>query len=169
MDRIRLYNKFRRERKTAISPIIATLLLILIAIAAGVVVYAYVLGFVGNSTGPSGNSTSIISIDNFCASASLGKCTNGNAYYIVIRNVGASSIAAGTAQLYFTDQTSGTSGTISCSIVTSVSPSSTYICSTGASATWPAGTTAPAVGDSMSVKVVNPDSGQASLSTKVIN
>jgi archaeal type IV pilus assembly protein PilA len=39
-----------REQKKGISPIIATLLLILIAIAAGVVVYAYVVGFVGNTT-----------------------------------------------------------------------------------------------------------------------
>lgn len=52
------------KEKRAISPIIATLLLILIAIAAGVVVYAYVLGFIGNSinqngTGPSSESLTI--------------------------------------------------------------------------------------------------------------
>ena len=39
------------------------MLLILIAIAAGVVVYAYVLGFVGNSTGNSGATTNTLSID----------------------------------------------------------------------------------------------------------
>jgi archaeal type IV pilus assembly protein PilA len=49
--------------KKGISPIIATLLLILIAIAAGVVVYAYVLGFVGNSTGNSGSQIAQLSID----------------------------------------------------------------------------------------------------------
>ncbi len=49
--------------KKAISPIIATLLLILIAIAAGVVVYAYVIGFVGNSTSNSGATTNTLSID----------------------------------------------------------------------------------------------------------
>jgi flagellin-like protein len=54
-----LFNKEKR----AISPIIATLLLILIAIAAGVVVYAYVLGFVGNSTGNSGATTDTLSVD----------------------------------------------------------------------------------------------------------
>ena len=41
------------KEKKAISPIIATLLLILIAIAAGVVVYAYVIGFIGNQTASS--------------------------------------------------------------------------------------------------------------------
>jgi flagellin-like protein len=51
------------KEKKAISPIIATLLLILIAIAAGVVVYAYVIGFVGNSTTNAGGSTDTLSID----------------------------------------------------------------------------------------------------------
>ena len=51
-----------KERR-AISPIIATLLLILIAIAAGVVVYAYVIGFVGNSTGNTGATSDSLSID----------------------------------------------------------------------------------------------------------
>ena len=54
-------NQFKQKK--AISPIIATLLLILIAIAAGVVVYAYVIGFVGNSTSSSGGSTNSLSID----------------------------------------------------------------------------------------------------------
>ncbi|MCL4518596.1 MAG: hypothetical protein M1587_05290 [Thaumarchaeota archaeon] len=52
-----------RKEKKAISPIIATLLLILIAIAAGVVVYAYVIGFIGNSTSNSGATTNTLSID----------------------------------------------------------------------------------------------------------
>jgi flagellin-like protein len=54
--------QFNKEKK-AISPIIATLLLILIAIAAGVVVYAYVIGFVGNSTSNSGGTTDTLSVD----------------------------------------------------------------------------------------------------------
>jgi archaeal type IV pilus assembly protein PilA len=55
--------KINSQEKKAISPIIATLLLILIAIAAGVVVYAYVIGFVGNSTGNTGSSQNQLSID----------------------------------------------------------------------------------------------------------
>ncbi len=50
MDTARHFSAKIREHKKGISPIIATLLLILIAIAAGVVVYAYVIGFVGNTT-----------------------------------------------------------------------------------------------------------------------
>src|SRR5579864_6671194 len=157
-----------KERK-AISPIIATLLLILIAIAAGVVVYAYVIGFVGNSTGNTGNNTSVISIDSFCASAALGKCTSGNSFYIVIRNVGSVSVPSGTAQVYFTDITSSATGTVTCNIAAPINPGATYTCSNAGSSSWPAGTTAPANGDTLSVKLVNPDSGQAVLSTKVIN
>jgi archaeal type IV pilus assembly protein PilA len=52
-----------KKTKRAISPIIATLLLILIAIAAGVVVYAYVAGFIGNSTQNQGSTINSISID----------------------------------------------------------------------------------------------------------
>jgi flagellin-like protein len=46
-------NQSIKSKRSAISPIIATLLLILIAIAAGVIVYAYVTGFIGNTTGNS--------------------------------------------------------------------------------------------------------------------
>jgi archaeal type IV pilus assembly protein PilA len=57
-------NNFKLQiKKSGISPIIATLLLILIAIAAGVVVYAYVIGFVGNSTQNSGGQVATLSID----------------------------------------------------------------------------------------------------------
>jgi archaeal type IV pilus assembly protein PilA len=157
-----------KERR-AISPIIATLLLILIAIAAGVVVYAYVIGFVGNSTGNTGNNVSIISIDSFCASSSLGKCTSGNAFYIVVRNVGSTSVPSGTAQIYFTDITSGVTGSTTCTISSSVNPGSTYTCANAGSASWPAGTTAPSNGDTIDLKIVNPDSGAATSSVKVIN
>lgn len=61
----------RLSRKQGISPIIATLLLILIAIAAGVVVYAYVIGFVGNSTGNSGGTTDTLSIDQLTLSSKV--------------------------------------------------------------------------------------------------
>jgi len=134
-----------------------------------VVVYAYVIGFVGNSTGNTGNNTSVISIDSFCASASLGKCTSGNAFYIVIRNVGSVSVSSGTAQIYFTDVTTSVAGSVTCNIAAAVNPGASYTCANGGSSAWPAGTTAPANGDTMTVKIVNPDSGQATLSTKVIN
>ena len=56
-------------KRRGISPIIATLLLILIAIASGVVVYAYVIGFVGNSTGNTGATTDTLSIDQLVLSS----------------------------------------------------------------------------------------------------
>jgi flagellin-like protein len=58
------------KNRKAISPIIATLLLILIAIAAGVIVYAYVTGFIGNSTGNSGANINTISLDQVYLSSS---------------------------------------------------------------------------------------------------
>jgi hypothetical protein len=61
--------------------------LILIAIAAGVVVYAYVIGFVGNSTGNQGGSTNLISIDQFNAN-SKASAFPATAY---VRNQGPSS------------------------------------------------------------------------------
>jgi archaeal type IV pilus assembly protein PilA len=72
------------KKSKAISPIIATLLLILIAIAAGVVVYAYVIGFVGNSTGNTGSTQNDISIDQvYIASA-----TTSFPSTVYVRNLG---------------------------------------------------------------------------------
>jgi archaeal type IV pilus assembly protein PilA len=77
------------SKKKAISPIIATLLLILIAIAAGVVVYAYVIGFVGNTTTGQGAGTSNLSADLVGLTASSGVTT------MVLKNVGGTSAAIG--------------------------------------------------------------------------
>lgn len=68
--------------RKAISPIIATLLLILIAIAAGVVVYAYVIGFVGNSTTGQGLGNTQLSADQVAIKASTGVTT------LVLKNAG---------------------------------------------------------------------------------
>ena len=153
----------------AISPIIAKLLLILIAIAAGVVVYAYVIGFVGNTTGSSGGNQSLISIDNFCASVNLQKCNSGADYSIVVRNVGTTAFTlspTSAAQVYFTDVTGGgATASEQCTASGTVNPGSVYTCS---SPTWPLGFT-PNPGDTINVKVVNPDGGQAPATTKAIS
>ena len=151
-----------QNKKSGISPIIATLLLILIAIAAGVIVYAYVIGFIGGSTSNSGGSTSVIQVTNFCASAST-KCNSVDAYYITVLNTGTVSIS-GTVQIYFTDITASTSGSTTCT-ATSVAPGATYTCSNTA---WTGIIATPSAGDSMSLKIVNPDGGAATSSTKVI-
>jgi archaeal type IV pilus assembly protein PilA len=70
--------------KKGISPIIATLLLILIAIAAGVIVYAYVIGFVGNSTGNSGNQIATLSIDD----VTFASATSAVPVQVFLRNQG---------------------------------------------------------------------------------
>ena len=157
-----------QEEKKAISPIIATLLLILIAIAAGVIVYAYVVGFIGGSTSNSGGSTSVIQITNFCATKSGSThCNSGtDAYSISILNAGSVSISSGNAQVYFTDVTASTTGSVTCNIASAVAPGSTYTCS---DTSWTASGISPSAGDSLSVKIVNPDGGAATSSTKVIS
>ncbi|MCL4518289.1 MAG: hypothetical protein M1587_03735 [Thaumarchaeota archaeon] len=154
-----------RKEKKAISPIIATLLLILIAIAAGVVVYAYVIGFIGNSTSNSGGTTSVIQITNFCASANT-HCS-GSYATIVILNAGSVAVSSGTLQVYFTDITQGTSSSFSCTPSPSLplSPGSSTTCSVASNTNFP---TNLAQGDTLSVKLVAPDGGSATSSTKVI-
>ena len=79
-------SKSNQKGKKAISPIIATLLLILIAIAAGVVVYAYVIGFVGNSTSNTGSSQNQISIDDLA----VASATSSFPATVFVRNLGPS-------------------------------------------------------------------------------
>ena len=157
-----------QEKRKGISPIIATLLLILIAIAAGVIVYAYVIGFIGNSTTNSGGAISVVSVDNFCAGKTTGDCgvTGTGVFSVVIRNVGTVAISITTAtvepQLYFTDVTSGATASVACSQTTiTVSPGQTYTC---------AGTLGftPSGGDSINLKVIDPDSGAVTSSTKAL-
>jgi len=122
-----------KERR-AISPIIATLLLILIAIAAGVVVYAYVIGFVGSTTTGQGSGTSSLSIDTAAGKGSTGALT------AFVRNIGGST--ATITSFYVLDST----GAIVAggSFIGTVSPSSAVACvtitaSTGMACTLSAG------------------------------
>jgi archaeal type IV pilus assembly protein PilA len=92
MDRVRLLTSNLRERK-AISPIIATLLLILIAIAAGVVVYAYVIGFVGQSQ------TNVPVTETFAINAWTYDPSNGTLTFFV-QNTGHNQINITQAYLY---------------------------------------------------------------------
>ncbi len=160
---VRNLRKSSQERK-AISPIIATLLLIVIAIAAGVVVYAYVVGFVGNSTSNTGNSTSIIKIDNACVSTAY-HCTSGSGLYVVVRNVGSTTLS-GNASVYLTDITASSSpseamGSGICTA--SGGPGTTFVCS--ATGAW---TNAPSPGDTISVKIVVADGGETTISVQAI-
>lgn len=156
------------KERTAISPIIATLLLILIAIAAGVVVYAYVIGFVGNSTTNSGGAQSTISVT---ACVSTAAHCNGGTYYITIQNVGSTTLSsAGIAQIYFQDITNPASSTIACTLSSALAPGSQVtISATSGCSTITGGLPAISAGDSLSIKVVAADGGSATASTKVIS
>ncbi|MEN3035513.1 MAG: archaellin/type IV pilin N-terminal domain-containing protein [Candidatus Methanosuratincola sp.] len=74
--------------KKGVSPIIATLLLIVIAVAAAVVTYSFVMGFIGSSTNPSGQQGQL-TYDSY----SLQSDETG-AYYLTvyIRNIGSKSV-----------------------------------------------------------------------------
>ena len=158
----------RKERR-AISPIIATLLLILIAIAAGVVVYAYVLGYVGNSQANTGGATSIISISNFCVEASASTHCNGAQYFISLQNVGSASIGANSVlQMYFTDINSGASGVLSCTLSSTLNPASSVSIPSGCASS-PGTLLTTSAGDTVTIKVVASDGGTATSSVKVIS
>ena len=71
--------------KKAFSAIIASLILMLLAVAAGVVVYAYVMGWVGGAT-TNPRMAGHLSFDTMYASVSLGKIM------LAIRNVGGTTL-----------------------------------------------------------------------------
>ncbi len=100
-----------------------------------------------------------------CVSASSGPCTDGNAYYVVVKNVGSSAVAAGIAELHFSETVTGDSLTLACTIGAAVSPGNTYVCSNGGSASWPEDI-GIANGDTIFVKLVNPDGRVPTASVK---
>ena len=68
--------------KRAFSPVIAALILMLLAVAAGVVVYAYVMGWLGGATMTGGGTKGELQLDSAYANAT------GNTIKIYVRNVG---------------------------------------------------------------------------------
>jgi flagellin-like protein len=71
-------------KKRAISPVIATLILIVVAVVAGVAVYGFVTGFIAQTTSQSQAPSSIV-ID----AASLNSGTDSGS--VVVRNIGQES------------------------------------------------------------------------------
>jgi flagellin-like protein len=81
-----MVNKERTRRKSkAISPIIATLILIVIAVVAGVMLYGFVTGFMAKTTSSTGAITTI-SIN------SAGVSNSGKSANVVVTNTGTSSV-----------------------------------------------------------------------------
>lgn len=96
--------KFSIKSKKGVSPIIATLLLIIIAVAAAVVTYSFVMGFLGTGTGTTAQQGQI-SIDTY----SIDSSGNVIAY---VRNTGPKAVNITTAYIdgiskTFTNGTAG--------------------------------------------------------------
>ncbi|MDE1971307.1 MAG: hypothetical protein KGI50_07075 [Patescibacteria group bacterium] len=85
---------FDKLGRKGISPIIATLLLILIAIAAGVVVYAYIIGFMGSTT-------SQINIPNTSDQVSIAAWSISTAaVQVFLQNIGKNNATLGNVYVY---------------------------------------------------------------------
>jgi flagellin-like protein len=78
----------KRNRK-GVSPIIATLLLIVIAVAAAVVTYAFVSGFIGKTTSTATGTTDSMSLDSYSATAT--------AVTMYMRNTGTTTLTIASA------------------------------------------------------------------------
>lgn len=157
-------SKARVGNERSISPIIATLFLILITIATAVVVYSYVIGFTGNAQSPV-TAQSVMTIEDLCVSSQSSGCES-NGYFVVVLNSGSSIISSGTFQLYFTDVSKQTDATSSCQISSPVAPGSTFTCPPGSGTLLPAALNS-APGDVISVEVVSPGGGEVVSSAKV--
>jgi flagellin-like protein len=99
-----LRSKISRSKK-AVSPIIAVLLLIAIAVAAAVITYIWVMGFIGMATTARVTAQGQIQIED--VSISVGGSTAG----LYVRNVGTLTVTPDT--VYVTDNTAGTTVTVS--------------------------------------------------------
>ncbi|MEM0100847.1 MAG: archaellin/type IV pilin N-terminal domain-containing protein [Candidatus Methanomethyliaceae archaeon] len=75
------------KNKKAISPIIATLLLIVITVAAAVVTYTFVMGFVGTGTATTGAAQGQLSYDSFSVNG-----TSYSSITIYLRNIGGKAV-----------------------------------------------------------------------------
>ncbi len=70
------------KSKSAFSPVIASLILMLLAVASGVVVYSYVMGWIGGATQTPGGTKGELQFDSIRADASA------DTVKIYVRNVG---------------------------------------------------------------------------------
>jgi hypothetical protein len=87
----------------AFSAVIASLILMLLAVAAGVVVYAYVMGWIGGTTGHKAGQYGELSLDTTIANSTTGVIT---AY---VRNIGGTSATPDRAYVNDYNVTSTTS------------------------------------------------------------
>lgn len=110
------------EGRSAVSPIIATLLLIAIAVAAGIIVYVFTSSITGNLTQSGGQQVSDqVSMDAY----SFGTLTNP---VFVLRNVGGSSVTI--TSVYFDGNLCQASG-VTCTAAPTFTTGGTGQCAAG--------------------------------------
>jgi FlaG/FlaF family flagellin (archaellin) len=142
------------KRKKSISLLISTLLLVVIVVAGAALIYAYLVGFIGNTA----RVPSSIQVTGFCASSSANGCGSSE-YTVSITNIGGNQIS-GSLSLTFQD-------------VSSNSPIMTTSCAVGTLGTGQVYTCdgnfnfLPNTNDLMTVTVVTPDGGSAVSETHV--
>ncbi len=139
----------RFTRRRAVSPIIATLLLIAIAVAAGIIVYVFTNSIAGSLTQGGGQQVSDqVSMDAYTFSAtSSPTCVEGSGttpgpcVQFVLRNTGSSSVTFGS--LFFDSNLCQASGVTCTTAPYSTSASSSCAGATGAltNGVWVTGTT----------------------------
>ena len=173
--------KFTRRR--AVSPIIATLLLIAIAVAAGIIVYVFTNSIAGNLTQSGGQQVSEqVSADAYTFILVAPTCTGLTAGHVpciqvVLRNVGSSTVtitgiyvdgnlcqtggATCVAAPFFTDPGSG-----ACTTGTGALPAAGYVCPTGSYATTSLDLNGAAMsaGTSHLIRVITADGGTFTFS-----
>ena len=144
--------------RRAVSPIIATLLLIAIAVAASIIVYVFVNSLSGNLTQQGGQQVADqVSMDAYTYPSA------GTAPILTLRNVGSASITI--SSIYFDGnlcQASGVTCTGAVALTTTGGCSATTlpsVCTTGSYTTVTLATSAQTVGTSHIIRVETSDGG----------
>ncbi|MCL4517583.1 MAG: hypothetical protein M1587_00110 [Thaumarchaeota archaeon] len=145
--------KIQSEKK-AISPIIATLLLILIAIAAGVVVYAYVLGFMGGAI----NQSSVPKTSDEFSINAWSYSVSGTTLTIYVQNTGQNTVNITSVYVYSSSNTLVTQNVT----LGSGAAGSGYIITPGSTATVVAKTITLTPGTQYQLRVTSVNGGSAS-------
>jgi flagellin-like protein len=154
----------RGTTRKAVSPIIATLLLIAIAVAAGIIVYVFVNSISGNLTQQGGQQVSEeVSMDAYSYPSA------GTAPVLILRNVGGASVTLN--QIYVDGnlcQASGNECTAAPTVTNGGGCSSSTVlpttCTTGQYTQVTLTTSAQTVGTSHIVRVVTSDGGTFTFS-----
>jgi archaeal type IV pilus assembly protein PilA len=155
--------------RRAVSPIIATLLLIAIAVAAGIIVYVFTNSLTGGLTQAGGQQVSEqVSMDAY------NFLTSNTAPTLTLRNTGPSSVTIPLLSVYYDGnlcQASGTTCTAAPSVATATSsctlsagPALPATCNTGQYVTITLTVTAATSGTSHLIRVVTSDGGEFTFS-----